>query len=129
MQEPEVIPVSDTAGPGKVTPTGEFAGEIFANACIKTAPTFDGAHDALWKYSFTRHSKTGTYYHNRFNLSVNVTNGRCSLVFGTDRDADEVVRGTARGTVSVASDVPPGIDITSRMERDGLRYFRMVLES
>ena len=79
-------------------------------------------------HNMTQNSRTGTYYHNTGNLSVKVTQKQCSLVFGTNVPIDDVVDGAAKGTISITGPKPPkGIEITSKVAPDGLRYFRFAI--
>ena len=116
------------AGPGTQFTTPVEAGRIFAKACVLTEPTFKGAEKALLTYPITHSSTTGTYYHNSDNLSVKVHQGTCSLVFGANKSTDAVIDGLARGSMSVAPELPRDIDITSHKGPDGVTYFRLGLE-
>lgn len=125
------IPVVDGAGPGPQIASGELAGEIFAKACIKTEPSFQGARAALQPYGFRQNRQTGTFYHARLNLSVKVSKGQCSMVFGTNQPVDPVIAALARGTakeIPRREDLPRDIDVSSDQAPDGLRYFRMGLK-
>ncbi|MEO0486218.1 MAG: hypothetical protein AAF092_09930 [Pseudomonadota bacterium] len=120
-------PTSPFAGPGAAIIDAERAGFFFAEACILTAPGFENVGTVLADHPFTQNEVTGTYFHDAGNLSIKGGLSGCSLVFGTDQPSDDVVAGLARGTAAVMQGqaVPEGIDVSSRMGPDGLRYFRI----
>jgi hypothetical protein len=57
---------------------------LFRDICVQTLPGFKKAASALKKAKFNRNTKTGTYYHPDYNLSVKITkykgSPQCSLV-------------------------------------------------
>ena len=124
------IPSSANAGPGTNLMIPYDAAIIFADTCLIRGKNFDDYVEGLRVHNVTRNANTGTYYHNTANLSVRIAGDQCSLVFATDQDPDSAVSELARGTASmVAGPVQRGIDITSRVEADGLRYFRLSIQS
>lgn len=126
---PGSIPTSATAGPGSVEMSAFDAGVIFADTCLIRGANFEHATEGLRVHNMTQNSATGTYFHNRSNLSVKVTSQQCSMVFATSQPMDEVVAALAQGTTSIQPDVPRGIDISSRPWPDGQRYFRVAIQS
>jgi hypothetical protein len=103
---------------------------IFADTCLIRGANFEDSLEGLRVHNVTRNSKTGTYYHNAANLSVRISEHTCSLVFATDQKSDTAVSELARGTLSmVTGAVPRGVEITSRVEADGLRYFHLGINS
>ena len=124
------IASSPNAGPGKETLSAFDAGVIFADVCLTRGPNFEGAKQGISGFPFTQNSGTGTYYHNRANLSVKVTNVQCSMVYGTNAPVDDTVKGLADGTASVLkAKAPRGINVTSQVAVDGIRYFRLGIKS
>jgi hypothetical protein len=123
------IPESPTAGPGEDYMLPYDAGVIFADTCLIRGSAFEDALEGLRVHNVTRNSTTGTYYHNKANLSVSVTPQECSLVFATNQDDSVVVSGLAEGTVSMIPTPPPGIDVTSTDLPDGNTYFRLGIKS
>ena len=117
--------------PGSSLISPSAAGALFARACIENLPDFSNMPNDLPRASFAQAPATGTYFHQRYNLSINADAERCSLIFGSNTAIDTVVAELANGTLSVVSPdaLPRNIDITSNEGTDGLRYFRMVLPS
>lgn len=124
-ETPTAIPVSASAGPGAQVLSAFDAGVIFADACLIRGPNFKGAAEGLRPHGFTQNAGTGTYFHNRANLSVKVRPAECSMVYGSKGPVDATVSGFAKGTASLAPNPPRNITVTSRVEADGLRYFRV----
>ena len=77
-------PSSPNAGPGPVPAGGAAAGALFSQVCVANAGDLSGAASTLATLPFTQNANTGTYYHNRLNLSFNLARGECSLVFISD---------------------------------------------
>ena len=123
---PDSIPVSPTAGPGPATLAAFDAGVIFADVCLTRGPNFEDAVQGLSGFPFTQNANTGTFYHNRANLSVKVRPSQCSMVYGTKAPIDDVFSDLTKGTASVlAGSAPEGINVTSQVAADGVRYFRL----
>lgn len=102
------------------------AGVLFAHACIKTRPDFRGMPNALVGQPWVQNSATSTYFHQKQNLSLKVHGAECSMVFAAPDGDESVVERLATGTaVALKQPAPPGITLTSRVEADGLRYYRM----
>ncbi len=125
----QTVSKSPDAGPGQRLLSPYDAGVIFADTCLIRGPNFEDAEEGVRVHNVTQNSETGTYYHNAANLSVKVANGQCSLVFATDKQVDDTVFQLAQGTVSMVYPVPAGVDVTSRVEADGLRYFRIAIKA
>ncbi|WP_415921487.1 hypothetical protein [Tateyamaria sp. SN6-1] len=82
---------SDTAAPGPQSTAPAFAGNVLRSACIDTQPDFDGASQALARIGgFVQSAKTGTFFHQRYDLSVKVVSGRCSMVAGASGSARQL---------------------------------------
>jgi hypothetical protein len=126
---PQTIPESPAASPREAHIQPYDAGVIFADTCLIRGSSFEDALEGLRVHNVTRNSRTGTYYHNKFNLSVRVTPKECSLVFATREDKSDVIRGLAEGTVSIIPTPPPGVSVTSRELPDGNTYFRLGVKS
>ena len=124
------IPASQTAGPGAEVMSAFDAGVIFADTCLIRGANFEDALEGLRVHNVTQNAVTGTYYHNRANLSVRVTPEQCSMVYATSQDVDSAVQGLAGGSASILQrPAPEGISVTSQLAADGLRYFRLGIQS
>ena len=125
------IPSSSTAGPGPQILSAFDAGIIFADTCLIRGPNFENSIEGLRVHNVTQNASTGTYYHNSANLSVRITPDQCSMVYGTSQDVDAAVAGLGQGSASILQDrpAPAGISVTSRVAGDGLRYFRLGIQS
>ena len=124
------IPVKASAAPGTVTISAYDAGVIFANTCLVRGPNFDNYAYGLRVHNVTRNSDTGTFYHNRYDASVRVDNGQCSMVFFAEAPISNVIADSAKGVASIIYPAPKGIDLTSRPSpfKKG-RYFRFGIEA
>ena len=124
------VPVQSGAGPGAGIASPETAGEIFARACVETAPSYAGTSAALNPYGFRQNRETGTFYNVTLNLSVKVTQERCSLVFANNAPATQVEAGVARGAASVVAGgrLPRNITVVPSATSGGLRYYRVALD-
>ena len=72
------------AAPGPQNPPARFALSVMQTACVETLPDFAGATQALIRAGgFAQSSRTDTFFHQRFDLSVKVSERRCSMVTGT----------------------------------------------
>lgn len=119
----------DDIGPGPKLLDPLLPGEVFAQICLTEYPNLQAARNKSVSSGFTPDSTTGTYYNNRSNISVKITEDECSLVFGSKDEPDVVIPRLAKGTVNFVPNPPRNISITSRMENDGLRYYRMGIPS
>jgi len=77
---------SPDAAPGSRPITVARAEEIFADVCVRQAPSFDGIEAQAASYGFVQHTTYGTFYHPRQNLSVKLVRGECSMVFASNDD-------------------------------------------
>lgn len=125
MQPAATTPTATDPQVGATLVDPVLAGQMFAQVCLTSGPRFRAAPAALAAYPMTQSAQTGTYFHNQYNLSVNVNAERCSFVFATNQPTDTVVGAMAQGTASIlTTPLPPGIDLTSSQAADGLTYFR-----
>jgi hypothetical protein len=97
---------------------------MFARVCLLTTPAFAGAPRVISEYPFTQSAQTGTYFHNQLDLSIKVTDERCSLVFVTLESPDTFVPGVSRGTARHVSpsEMPDDIHFSSRVHEQGRTY-------
>ena len=124
------IRVSDTAGPDSAILSEFYEGVMFADVCLTRGPNFEDAYQGLSGFPVTQNARTGTYYHNTANLSVKVTSAQCSMVYGTNSKVDDTVSGLAQGSASILQGpAPAGINVNSNIGPDGLRYFRLGIQS
>ena len=73
-----------SAEPGPQVPPLGFARTVLQTACVDTQPAFDGATQALARAGgFVQSARSGTFFHEQFDLSVKVIPNRCSMVVGT----------------------------------------------
>ncbi|WP_299688982.1 hypothetical protein [uncultured Tateyamaria sp.] len=102
---PEPIFRSASAEPGSANTPVRFARTVLQTACIDTQPDFQGATRALARAGgFAQSAKTGTFFHQRYDMSVKVVPGRCSMVVGTSGARDSLAQ---LGTLnSVQTGVP-----------------------
>lgn len=105
-QAPVEITRSANAGPGSRALSSNEAAAIFINLCLSQKPGFAGTQQAAAQNGFVLNTQFGTYYHPRFNLSVKLVNGRCSMVFAPRTslaDTEAAIRAAAPGAQFNAS--------------------------
>lgn len=78
---------SANAGPGARGVSSDRATQIFAELCVRHAPGFGGTEVSAAANGFVQNAGTGAYYHQQDNLSVKLTDGRCSMVFSSKENA------------------------------------------
>ncbi len=84
---------------------------IFEDLCINTSPSFRRTAAEATKYGMIQSEKTGTFFHQTLNLSVNIRNGKCSMVFASNEDPGVLAVGLAIATAaSVKSDTEISVD-------------------
>jgi len=117
------FPESADARPGQNLVSPSAAGSLFAEVCLRTAPSFQTALQVISDAPYVKNSETDVYYHKFDNLSFKVGEYGCSMVFRSDLSIDQTLSGMANGTVQVANrwniEVPRNIDVTSRPSADG----------
>ena len=74
---------SPNAGPGTRSLPPATATRFFKALCVDHRPGFKGTPAAAAANGFVQHSTFGTFYHPKNNQSVKLTNGECSMVFGS----------------------------------------------
>ncbi len=99
-------PANPNAGPGATLASPQEAGTLFAQVCVANLPQFRSAPATLARLPFTQNSTTSTYYHNTLNLSVNLAQGDCSMVFFSNDStpAEEFVTGAEQTGIQGSGD-------------------------
>ncbi len=87
---PASIQRSANAGPGTRSVSLARAEETFFDVCIQNGPSFQGTETAAANLGFVQNTRTATYYHPRYNLSVKLVDGTCSMVFMSNDGQVEV---------------------------------------
>ncbi|MEM9854819.1 MAG: hypothetical protein AAF841_10260 [Pseudomonadota bacterium] len=77
-------------GPGPFGMTGDQAVALFSQVCLATAPSYATAPAVIAELPFRQSPTTGTYYHQRFNASVKISDDGCSFV-GAGRQLNPLV--------------------------------------
>ena len=101
-------------------------GRMFANVCI-SATGGASVERAVRGVGMIGNPETGTFFHQLFDMSVNASNGGCSMVFVTDQP-DEEAMSTFRASVvqTMGREVPAmAMNVT---ETNGERYVRARIE-
>ncbi|WP_299726372.1 hypothetical protein [uncultured Tateyamaria sp.] len=87
----DTVPVAFAAGPGSRAVTPKIASDVIRAACLATRPSFRRAPEALAAIGgFVQNAQTLTYYHQDYDLSVKLIDGRCSTVTGGLKSAQQV---------------------------------------
>ncbi|WP_415404224.1 hypothetical protein [Tateyamaria sp. SN3-11] len=110
---PQAIPVCAQAGPGSRTVTVPFATDVVRKACVDTRPTFAGTPAALSQFGdFVQNAQTKTYYNQRYDLSVKLISGQCSVVMGGNFDLQDrnAIAGGASQSGLVSAGLPRQLD-------------------
>ncbi|MEL7025605.1 MAG: hypothetical protein AAGO57_00045 [Pseudomonadota bacterium] len=103
--------------PGEALASPNYAGAIFAEACMKTRPRYRNADRVLEANGLVK-IPTGTFYHTEFDMSVKPQAGvGCSVVFrlGANFDPKTLTEAFA-GAVEERASVSPG-DVTIDISR------------
>ena len=104
-------PLDAEVGPGSEPVTARAATAMFQNVCVDTAPDFAAAPGRLTALQFRPHPRTGTFYHDRMNLSFKVftQDGHriCSIVFAPRDDLRQTARMLAASGRGLAVAVSP----------------------
>ena len=115
---PVVIPVSANAGPGSIIPSDADAVRFFKGACI-SGRTFERAPTYLATQPVVRNSRTGTYYHQRFDMSVKINKDRCSIVSAAPREGTKI---DLRSATFVNADPNGSVVIGPLVQNSGRSY-------
>lgn len=110
---PAEVPVAFAAGPGRLAVTTQFGANVIKSACVDTRPSFERAPVVLAGIGgFVQNAQTLTYFHQSYDVSVKLIDGRCSVVMGGLKDANAViaVRDQAGPVGVVSSGLPRRID-------------------
>jgi hypothetical protein len=126
------IEVSSNASPGDTLASPGLAANIFAEACLTTAPGFENVSQKIAGRPFVRSRETGIYFHKQWDLSVNVSDYGCTLVFRSESTTDdirsEISNSIAKSAKDLAIKMPGNISITSIRSPVGAgRYYRVGL--
>lgn len=78
----EVPPQAVFQRPGFRAVTGAQAVTFFRDVCVNTAPDFARLPAVLATMPVTQNTRSGTYYHRRFDMSAKLTPAGCSVVAG-----------------------------------------------
>ncbi|MFK7752298.1 MAG: hypothetical protein AB8B51_07085 [Sedimentitalea sp.] len=82
--------------PGTSVVDGVIAATMFSSICIEAVPNFTQLPARLNTAAFKQNPETGTYYHQKLDLSVRFNkrggseDGSCSMVFGSRDKAGEI---------------------------------------
>lgn len=86
---------SASAGPGPQPATRNIAIAFFKDVCVATAPTFAGAPAVLASKQVVQNATTTTYYHQQYDMSVQLNAKGCSFVAGGNFKASDLAALTA----------------------------------
>jgi hypothetical protein len=131
-------------GPGDASVDGMSAGMIFNQVCSDTAPGFKKAPAIMAKMPFRQNPTTGTYYHQKLDLSIKLMPKRCSMVFsskekpmqlglvlalevGLDSGSNEVGFNPDNGTSATKGKGGTAFEFTPLGRAHGRNMFRAVL--
>lgn len=79
----DVVPVAFAAGPGRRVVTQQLGADVIKSACVDTLPRFTRTPETLAGLGgFVQNAQTLTYFHQTYDLSVKLIDGRCSIVMG-----------------------------------------------
>lgn len=115
------IPVREDATVGRGVISAHDAGVIFANVCLRRGENFDHYAYGLRVHNVTRDRDSGVFAHNRYRLSVRVSDDSCSILFYSDMPLERAVFDSVLGARSIVRPVPDGIEVSHRpaAEPDG----------
>ena len=106
------------AGPGSIIPSDADAVRFFKGACI-SGRTFERAPTYLATQPVVRNSRTGTYYHQRFDMSVKINKDRCSIVSAAPREGTKI---DLRSATFVNADPNGSVVIGPLVQNSGRSY-------
>ncbi len=106
------------------------ASKFFHAVCLRAAPGFGQSAATLAANGLVPNPETGTFYHPELNLSFQVRDGRCSMVFASEAEATEMALAFAAATALASGpDAVIQLDPTSgRAELPGPAGTRMMVE-
>ena len=114
---------SAQVGPGEAPTPMRYAGEIFAEACAKTHPSFRRSGRVLEANGFVK-APTGTYYHPDFNLSLKPTpRAACSIVAAFEGPDEDAVLAFGNAVTARAGHLSINVDLDLRKPGNGKTYF------
>ncbi|MEP2890347.1 hypothetical protein [Tateyamaria sp.] len=88
----DVVPVAFAAGPGRRAVTQQLGTNVVKSACVDTRPRFTRTPETLARLGgFVQDAQTLTYFHQTYDLSVKLIDGRCSVVMGGLKSTDAAI--------------------------------------
>lgn len=111
---------------GAVVANPAVLGRMYANVCV-AAEDRAGVEASLQEVGMIPNPETGTYFHQLFDLSVNASNGGCSMVFVTDLEDDVAMATFETSMVQTHGSEVPTFAMNVR-ESGGERYVRARIE-
>jgi hypothetical protein len=115
------IPVLEDATVGRGVISAYDAGVIFADVCLRRGENFDHYAYGLRVHNVTRDRESGVFAHDRYRLSVRVSDESCSVLFYSDMPLEQALFDSVLGARSIVRPVPDGIEVSHRpaAEPDG----------
>lgn len=87
---------SAVAGPGSLPASAAVATQAFTALCGLAGQGRESVEAAAARNGFVQNTRTTTYYHQQYDLSVKLTDTACSIVFVSEEDPG-VLRATFDG--------------------------------
>ena len=101
-------------------------GRMFANVCIGVN-SMEQADAALRSVGMLDNPETGTFFHQQFDLSLNLGGGTCSMVFVTDQSGPFAIEIFRKTVILTHADAAPSVSLSAN-ETNGAVYVRAGFE-
>ena len=126
VTKPATLAMSPHAEPGPKHVSLDVAVQFFKAMCVNTLPRFKNIEKPAAANGFVKHTRFGTFYHPKYNLSVKRITAQktCSMVFSSKEKSTALVLGMAllttdpnKGKASISVD--PGSGASRTIGKNG----------